>query len=182
MDAKTDKRTNWKCRAVLVALIDVISILGVYFFGLLLRFDFIFSKIEQQYVEGYLNSILIWTAATLVVFFFCRLYHSIWSLASVPELLSIVKAYVILLPVYFGITWLLGLHMPRAYYVMGYVMSFLMTAAIRFGYRLLRMLRHMLIHSSAKKTGDRIMIIGAGAAGQMLIKELSSTDKLEARV
>ena len=182
MDAKTDKRTNWKCRAVLVALIDVISILGVYFFGLLLRFDFIFSKIEQQYVEGYLNSILIWTAATLVVFFFCRLYHSIWSLASVPELLSIVKAYVILLPVYFGITWLLDLHMPRAYYVMGYVMSFLMAAAIRFGYRLLRMLRHVMIHPSNKNTGDRIMIIGAGAAGQMLIKELVNTDKLEAKV
>ena len=182
MSAITDKSNSWRYRAILVALIDIISIVGVYFFGLLLRFDFIFSKIEKSFVDGYLNSILVWTAATLVVFYFCKLYHSIWSLASVPELLSVVKAYVILLPVYYVIGSLMRLHMPRAYYVMGFILSFLSTTAIRFGYRLVRMLRNMLMQPLGHRNEDRIMIIGAGAAGQMLIKELLHTDKLEANV
>ena len=173
---------DWKIRALILMLMDCIGILGVYFFALLLRFDFVFSRIEPRYLEGYLNSILIWTAVTIVVFFACKLYHSIWSLASVAELWMVVKAFIILVPVYLGLRWLLKLDMPRSYYVMGIVLSFCVTSAIRFAYRFLRLFKNTIFHHDGKGSRDRIMIIGAGAAGQMLIKELQTTDKLASKV
>ncbi len=172
---------KWKRRAVLIAALDVISILGVYFFALLLRFDFKFSAIEPTFVDGYLNSIPLWCIVTLVVFYLCRLYHSVWRQVSMAELEMIVKAYGILVPVYYCVVKLTRLHMPRSYYVMGLVLSFCMTTAIRFGYRLVRMVARG-VERRTDKNIQRIMVIGGGAAGQMIIRELNNSNKLHTMV
>ena len=178
---KIKSNREWKEKAILLGVLDLISILGSYFLALLLRFDFTFSAIERQYVEGFLNSIFWWCAVTIVVFYACHLYHSIWRLASTRELLAILKAYIILLPLYWVIKEILGLDMPRSYYVMGYIINFCVTTGMRFSYRVFRMQTQNLRRSG--KQEDRIMIIGAGAAGQMLIKEMqNNTSKLNSRV
>ena len=177
---KMNSNREWKEKAFLLAVADLITITGSYFFALLLRFDFTFSAIESKYVGGFLNSILLWSAVTIVVFYFCRLYHTIWSLASVTEILAIIKAYLILIPIYLLIIAFWEIDMPRSYYVMGYVINFCLTAGMRFSYRLLRLQYHGP-HRDAKRE-DRIMIIGAGAAGQMLIKEMRSSPKLNTKV
>ncbi len=167
----------WKRKIILIGTMDVISVLVSYFFALLLRFDFKFSAIEPEFVQGYQKTILIWCAVTLMVFAVCKLYHSIWRQASMAELEMVLKAYALLIPCYFLIAWLTDLRMPRSYYVMGFILSLCMTIGIRFSYRMLR----FLAQSLSRKTTDRdnrIMVIGAGAAGQMLIKELQSTDKV----
>lgn len=172
---------EWKEKAILLGVMDLISVLGSYFLALLLRFDFTFSAIERQYVEGFLGSIVWWSAVTIAVFYICHLYHSIWSLASTRELLAILRAYLILVPIYWLIKEFLGLDMPRSYYVMGYIINFCVTAGMRFSYRLFRMQTHSLRRSG--KQEDRIMIIGAGVAGQMLIKEMqNNAAKLNCRV
>ena len=177
---KTKGTREWREQAFLVGTLDLVSILGAYFLALLLRFDFTFSAIEHKYVVGFVDSILIWAAATLIVFYICRLYHSIWSLASVKELLAIIKAYLILIPVYFLIAFLMKLDMCRSYYVMGFIINFCFTAGMRFSYRILRIQTKNLRNSG--KPEDRIMIIGAGAAGQMLLKEMQGSDKLNTKV
>ena len=116
---KMNSNREWKEKAFLLAVADLITITGSYFFALLLRFDFTFSAIESKYVGGFLNSILLWSAVTIVVFYFCRLYHTIWSLASVTEILAIIKAYLILIPIYLLIIAFWEIDMPRSYYVMG---------------------------------------------------------------
>ena len=168
-------------RMMIIGVMDVLSILCTYFFALILRFDMRFSTIEPDFVLGYQRSILIWAGVSILVFFICRLYHSIWSQASIAELEMILKAYVLLIPVYVCVGKLMHLHMPRSYYVMGYVLSFCATTAIRFSYRLLRFIAHNATRGAAAQE-NRIMVIGAGAAGQMLIKELKNTDKLESHV
>lgn len=168
-------------RMLLIVLLDAISILGAYFFALMLRFDFTYSEIDPMYINGYLSSILLWCSVTIVVFFFCRLYHSIWSQASVAELEMIVAAYVLLLPCYFLIQQFMDLHMPRSYYVMGYIISFCLSTGIRFSYRLVLFVGQSLNRHSDTKA-DRIMVVGAGAAGQMLIKEMQNSDKIHSRV
>ena len=168
-------------RMLVIGVLDLLSIACSYFFALFLRFEFRFSAIEPDFLLGYQRSILIWCAVTVAVFFACRLYHSIWRQASVAELEMILKAYALLIPVYGLIIWLTKLHMPRSYYVMGYILSFCATTAIRFSYRMLRFLSHNFIRGT-NPAEDRIMVIGAGAAGQMLIKELQNSDKLHSRV
>ena len=172
-------------RSVLFVIADVLTVLFSYFFALLLRFDFRFSLIPEEYMDGFLKSILLWAAVTVVVLYFCHLYHSIWSHVSTTEFFFIVKAYVILVPVYFVCYLvchlLFGFHMPRSYYVMGILISFCLTVATRFAYRFLRI---FVNRSRAAGAGPRenIMVIGAGAAGETLIREIDGSDKLNAKV
>ncbi len=171
---------EWKEKAVLLGTLDLVTVLGSYFFALLLRFDFTFSTIDAKYLDGFLNSILLWAVVTIAVFYTCRLYHSIWSLASTTELLAILRAYLILLPLYYLIRVILKLDMPRSYYVMGFIINFCLTTGIRFSYRVFRTQLHDMRRDGAPE--DRIMLIGAGAAGQMLIKEMQSSSRVSAKI
>ena len=171
-------------RMGILMLLDVLSILFAYGFSLFLRFDFMYSHImadSVHHIDNYLRSMPVWCAVTVLGFFLFRLYHSIWRQASVAELESIIYAYLALFPCYVLIIWKMDLNMPKAYYIMGYLISFGLTTAIRFSFRMLRFMTHSLGRRDGKNT-DRIMVIGAGAAGQMLIKELQGSDRLYSRV
>ena len=171
-------------RMVLLACLDLVLIAASYYFALLLRFDFHFSDIPKQYLNGFLNTIAVWSGCSVILFIICRLYNSILSLASIAELSAVIKAYLFLLPVYGALVNLLEMKMPRSYYVVGYLISFCLTTALRFSYRLFRFIRssELGLWPVRKKDVTRVMLIGAGAASQMLIKELQSSDKLETRV
>ena len=171
---------QWIHKALLLVAADVLIILFSYFFALLLRFDFIYTSIPQGYIEGYLWSMPYWVISTVVVFYICRLYHSIWRLASVAELQMMVTAYFSLLIVYVAGAVFMGLHMPRSYFCMGYIISFCLTTIERYSYRLLRY--YVNHHTAPEKEMERVMIIGGGTAGQILIKEMLTSDKVNAPV
>lgn len=175
---------QWTEKMLMLLLADSLIILISYFTALLLRFDFVFSSIPQEYLTGYLWSMPFWIISTVVVFYICRLYHSIWRLASVAELQMILIAYAVLAVVYSVGMLFMEMRMPRSYYFIGFLLSFLLTTGMRFSYRILR----FYINSSntelnsEKTEKEHIMVIGAGAAGQALIKEIINSDKLDAQV
>ena len=177
---KFQNNREWKERAFLLGMMDFLSVAVIYFFALMLRFDFSFTDIEQRFIDGYLRSILLWGIVTILVFYFCRLYHSIWSLAGSREMMQILIAYAVLIPLYILIWWTLGMEMPRSYYVMGYLLNFCATAGMRFFYRFLRLAMQRMHRPQDQQ--ERIMIIGAGAAGQMLIREMRESDKINSEV
>ena len=161
-------------------VLDLLTIFVSYSMALMLRFEFSISAIDRKYIEGFVDTIALWGVATIVVFFICRMYHSIWSLASTRDVLTIIKAYVLLIPAYIVIGKLLRMDMPRSYYAMGYIINFCLTTGMRFSYRLLLLQAHSMKRGT--KQLDRVMIIGAGAAGQMLIKEMQNASKLNTKV
>ena len=173
-------RMEWREKLIVLTVLDLLTIFFSYAMALLLRFEFSFSAIDGAYIDGFLDSIVLWMIATVLVFFICRLYHSIWSLASTRDLLTIIKAYLLLIPVYVLINQILQLNMPRSYYVMGYIINFCLTAGMRFSYRLLLMQVQSMKRGG--KQQERVMIVGAGAAGQMLIKEMQNASKLNSKV
>ena len=175
-------KNKWIKRGIVIALLDGLTICSAYFLALLLRFDFIFSKIPDEYLQGYLWSMPYWIIITVVIFYICKLYHSIWRLASVQELSRIIFAYMILLVCYLVGILGMSLRMPRSYYCIGVVLSFCMTTGIRFSYRLVRSFLDMRRQDEPEERQNRIMIIGAGAAGQVLIKELVNSRKLHTKV
>ena len=171
----------WLKRAFILLFLDIISVLVAYLAALLLRFDFIFSSIPREYVEGYIWSMPYWTVVTIVVFYGFRLYHSIWRFAGIDEAKRIVQAY-ILLAILYGVGIVaMNLHMPRSYYFTGYVFSLIMTTALRFSYRLLRSYttEQRMGHAEAV---DRVMVIGGGSAGLTLIREMQSNNNLQTKV
>lgn len=181
-DRKQKAGMLWIHKAMLLAFIDIIIILAAYLAALLIRFDFLFSQIPEEYIEGYIWSMPFWIIATIVIFYACRLYHSVWRLASVSEVRMILTAYIILIPVYGAGTIFMELHMPRSYYLMGYILSMCATTAVRFSYRILRAYSKRNGQIFNVKDREHVMIIGAGAVGQTLIKELINSDKMNVKV
>lgn len=176
----------WIKKVLMLVLADILIVLISYFMALLLRFDFVFSSIPEEYLMGYLWSMPFWIISTIVIFYICRLYHSIWRLASVAELQMILIAYSILAVVYSLGMLFMQMHMPRSYYFIGFLLNFLMTTGLRFSYRLMRFWVNSR-NTNADTGGemhakDHVMVIGAGAAGQALIKEIINSKKLNTQV
>lgn len=171
----------WWRRMLLIMALDILSTAVAYGIALLLRYDFLFSSIDSWFLDGYIHSILPWCALTVGVFYIFRLYHSVWSHVSSAELERILMAYATLIPVYLLYVWLTDLTMPKSYYVFGFILSFCATTAIRFSYRLFRAILHQASQLVDKNT-DRIMVIGGGAAGQMIIRELENSNHIHGKV
>ena len=162
----------WTHKAILLGFVDGIIILTAYLAALLIRFEFSFTKIPFEYIEGYMWSMPFWIAATVVVFYACKLYHSVWRLASVSELKMMITAHMVLLFVYLAGILFMQLNMPKSYYFMGYVLAFCATTGVRFSYRVIRMYARDAGLHKGEKDMERVMVIGAGAVGQTLIKEM----------
>ncbi len=169
-------------KAFVFVFFDILIVAFSYFFALMLRFDFKYSLIESEYLHGYMETIIPFILCTVVVFALFRLYNSIWRFASVSELARIIVAWVILQGLFAIISFLLGENMPISYYVAGFVMSFLFTTGIRFSYRFLRAMVHLLQQKERNYGDERIMIIGAGMAGKTLIHEIVFSNRMEAKV
>lgn len=180
---KKDKNeVTWWHRAMMIMLMDIIIILVCYFFALWIRFDFVFSAIPREFIEGYVRAMPYWCVVTVVVFYIFRLYHSIWHFVGIAELYKMIKAYIVLVPCYVAIALLTKIHMPRSWYPIGVILAFMCHIGMRFSYRFLRtVLNTLRMQSSAAET-ERIMIIGAGSAGQMLVKELINSQQIHSKV
>lgn len=185
MEQVTKKwKLQWIYKSLLLCLADVLIIVGSYFMALVMRFDFRIDMIPDEYMAGYLWSMPFWIVSTIVIYYIYRLYHSIWAFVSITELKRITIADLVLIPVYIIGAVFMELHMPKSYYFMGYILSCVCCAGVRFSYRYIRFYVRSLQNSIRKeeKEKDRIMVIGAGTVGQTLIREIRKADSVHARV
>lgn len=168
-------------KKIMLMVTDIAILLGSYSLALLLRFDLNFLNIREDFWHGHTKMIWVYVVATIIVLYCCKLYHSIWSLVSMAEVQRMVGAYVMLVPIYAIISIVMRIRMPISYYMMGCVISFCLMTAVRFSYR-----TYLYYIHNRKKRGlqnqSRIMIIGAGSAGQVLAKELLNNDKLNTKI
>lgn len=167
---------RWLHRAILLAFMDGLIVLTSYFTALMIRFDFQISNIPYAYLEGYFLSMPFWVVSVIAVFYACKLYHSVWRLASALELKMIVTAHMILAIVHCTGMYYMELKMPRTYYFIGYLFAFCITTGLRFSYRIYQAYVESSNVRAPKEDAERIMVIGAGAAGQMLIRDIMKRD------
>lgn len=173
------KIRHWKIIAVYLLIYDVLVINASWFFGLLLRFDLRYSSIQPEYLNAYLKFAPFYTLFTVIVFYIFRLYNSIWRFASFSELNRILGATgVTTLFHVIGITAFLH-RMPVSYYVVGAVTQFCLVTAIRFSYRFV--ILEKARRDKNLKSVHNAMIIGAGAAGLVILKELKVSNDANAR-
>ncbi len=177
---------GWLTRAFLVLLFDVLVILGSYYIAMLILNDFRLA-IPREWMHFYLRSIPFWCIGTVCVFFIFRLYHSLWSYVGTNELLNLVLAFFVLIPFYMlGAKYLkarfLLTNLRTAYFVLGFLFSFLGSLSVRFGYRFLRNIRGFGRRENTKGTQENIMVIGAGAAARSIIRELRDDPNFGGRI
>ncbi|MGM9584920.1 MAG: polysaccharide biosynthesis protein [Faecousia sp.] len=163
-------------KVLLIIALDVLATATSFFLGLWFRYDFSFQEIRTEHLEGFLSAIGPWCAITILVFVCFRLYSSIWAFVSTSEVFRIIGAYIVLAVL--GVTFFHfdGFLMPRASMVVGYLISFVFTVAIRFSYRLWRSAQKQLSHMAHASGLKNVMLIGAGDAGRALALEFSNSD------
>lgn len=163
------KFEHWQVVRLLLMVYDFAAVIVSFGIALWLRFDCKVTSVEPQYLTTYTKTIIIYALFCLVVFWFLRLYKSIWRFASSSELLRVILATVVTGVIYTGSLLVFNLHMPVSYYVIGITVQFIATLGIRFFYRFVLLLRGRTNNEVQKKN---VMIVGAGSAGQMLFRDI----------
>lgn len=170
---KLIKDTKLFIRQIFLFCVDMAVISCVGIAALLLRFDLSFSKIEGRYLEVLWSYLPIMIISTVIVFFIFKLYHSLWIFAGITELQNIITACVITTVIQFFGLRIKGLYLPRSFYPLFGVCLLLATMGTRFTYRFLRI---NIRKRENKKLNRKVMIVGAGEAANVIIKEILSSE------
>ena len=159
-------------RRIALIITDIILINGSVFLSLIMRFDIDIESIPQEYIDKYLDNVIPFTIIALILFWCFRMYHSLWQYASIAELYKIVEACVVTEIVHFGFTVAMGWMLPRSCYFLSLVFLILAMSASRFMYR---MIRTFLQDYRQTTEPVNIMIIGAGEATNVLLREIQNS-------
>ncbi len=158
-------------KKILIAIADILAVIIAYGLALLLRFDMRYSKIPEQFIVGYMYYIVIASVILVACYVVAKLYRSVWTYAGINEILKTCMASVVA-SVLTGVVFTVAVtRMPISFYLVGWILVFGFTAAIRMMYRMLRRMRIKAESSKEHTEQQNIMIIGAGAAGLILLRE-----------
>jgi len=173
---------HWKVVNAGLMAYDILAVNAAFFLALWLRHDCHYSVIPREYIEAFIQFTPFYTAICILVFWRCRLYQSIWRFASYSELIRTVIATGITGVLQLAGTLLFVMRMPISYYLFGIILQFFAILGIRFSYRLVLLLYSMRKKRLSSVNVTNVMIIGAGAAGQMILKELSKENDINTKV
>lgn len=162
-------------RIIALILLDIMSIVVASFAALYIRFDFSFNGIPEIYLIKFERIIPFNIALTILFFAIWKLYKSVWRYASATELLNIVFATTCASIAQAVICYLMNESMPRSYYVLYWFLLFGMTCVIRFSYRILRLINSKRSELTGKANRSNVMLIGAGAAANAILKEIETS-------
>lgn len=178
------KLEHWQVISIYLMLFDVLAVNLCYFATLWLRFDLHFSEIPGYYITAWLHFVPVYTVFCLIVFYMLHLYNSIWRFASYTELNRVMISSVITAAFHAIAITILEERMPISYYVFGALLQFMAVLGIRFSYRfvLLTWKNKRRSADSKNEPSPRIMLIGAGIGGQMLLRDITRAPEINGKV
>lgn len=163
-------------RRTCLVIYDIVSIIFASYMAVLIRYDFRVDSIPEHFIDPITRFLPVNIVLTLCIFYFFRLYHSLWAFAGETELQNLVMACVISTMIngvglqFFKIA---EQAVPKSYYFLYLFMLISMIFASRFSYRFMRSQKHK---QQNKKNGTSVMVIGAGEAANVIIKEIVNSN------
>lgn len=162
-------------RRFFLFLTDTFLLNACVYLSLIMRFDVGIVSIEPQYISNYVENMLSYTIMSLLIFWLFRLYHSLWQYASIAEVYRIAEACIIVEVVHFLSNKIAGNMLPRSCYFNAAIYLIIAICASRFMYR---MIRTVLNKYRNIKTSNNVMIIGAGEATNVIMREIQNSSYL----
>lgn len=159
--------------SILIAA-DTIIISLSFFIALLLRFESIYFG---NYIDFYLDTVIPVTLLKLAIFYFFNFYKSLWEYASIDELFEIIFGSMAANFATYLLLLMTSNPLPLSMYVLITLMDILLIGSVRFVYRIIRRLKGGFFNRQIRK---RVLIVGAGAAGVLILNELRNHDNLKA--
>lgn len=162
-------------RRFFLFLTDTFLLNACVYLSLIMRFDVGIVSIEPQYISNYVENVLPYTIMSLLIFWLFRLYHSLWQYASIAEVYRIAEACITIEVVHFLSNKIVGNMLPRSCYFNAAIYLIIAICASRFMYR---MIRTVLNKYRNIKTSNNVMIIGAGEATNVIMREIQNSSYL----
>ncbi len=173
---------HWHIIAALLVVYDLIAVSASYFLALWLRYDCKISTITPEYLNAFFNNLPVHIVICMLTFSLLRMYNSIWRFASYNELLRVLVSTVVTAACHIASTMIFFERMPISYYFIGASIQCVMVLGVRFSYRFVLLLRKHSVKALEDQGLDRVMLVGAGNAGQMLLQDINNLSDQKMRV
>lgn len=163
-------------RRTCLIIYDIISVIFASYFAVFIRYEFRLDDVPEHFLTPITSFLPINIVLTLFVFYVFRLYHSLWAFAGETELQNLVVSCAV--STVFNSIGLqffktAGQPVPKSYYFLYLFVLISMMFISRFSYRFMRSLKHK---QQNKKNGISVMVIGAGEAANVIIKEIVNSN------
>lgn len=159
-------------RRIVLVILDIMTVCIASIAPLWIRFELNYKDIPEVYLNSAWNFMVFNVVMTLAVFYVFKLYHSLWAFAGTAEVQNILAACILSAILDFLGMKFMRYPIPRSYYFTYALMLTGITTGTRFSYRIMRGMHHK---AQNRKNGTRVMIIGAGDAGNTVIKEITNS-------
>ncbi len=163
-------------RRTCLIIYDVISVILASYLAIVMRYEFRVDAIPEHFLSPIEHVMPLNIVVTLAIFYVFRLYSSLWAFAGEAELQNIVVSCVLSTIVnsvclqFFKTT---SSAVPRSYYFLYLFLLITCIFSSRFSYRFFRGLKHK---QQNKKNRIAVMVIGAGEAANLIIKEIVNSN------
>lgn len=167
-------------RSVFFMIIDLFLVNIAATLSLIMRFDF---NIPELYFQSFQKGLFALMLFSIIMNGILGLYRSLWKFASVDELVAVfIAATSASVLSFIYLDWK-DIILPNSFYLMYGVILMIGLGSIRFAYRFIRYTKRRFLSNRLKNhKGKRVLIYGAGRAGEMVLKEIlnSETEELMA--
>ena len=167
-------------RGLLLLLLDAVMVIVSMTGALWVRFDFRFQNIEATFWHSVREYMWFNVPCTLAVNALFRMYTSLWRFASIVELKNLVFSVIVSSGLQVAGMRLLHLRVPRSYIIIYVLLLTVLMIVPRFSYRFLRIRHRRKIVSQGEPVVT--MIVGAGAGGFMMLREMKNSRHLNRKV
>ena len=173
MKTKTGK-LNLRQNALkaLMIVFDALAVNCAYFLALLLRYyvTFEFNPDATKFLTIFMKMAPYYGVICVAVFYFFRLYNTMWKFGGLRDLNRIFMACVVTTLIQVAGTSVFFEEMPLTYYVLGFVIQLALIAFARFAYRLYLLERNTA--EAQRRATTNVMVIGMGSVGQFICNQL----------
>lgn len=153
-----------------LASLDIISVILAAFISIYLRFDS--DKIPANYLSMLISYLPLAVIIYLLSFYVFKLYGRIWRYASATELIAVVMANLVGSAIWYSISLYIGAVLPRSLYVFTFLLLIFFIGGIRMALRFYSYVMNKPKYKQMQRKKNKVLIIGAGDAGAMLLREI----------
>ncbi len=169
-------------RPVILILLDIVLINLSYIFAFMIRFD---GKLPPEYLNIFVESAFVLMGIKIATFYYFNMYRNLWRYAGVEDMAQVVFAAGTANAVSISYLFLMQSNLPRSIYVLSFMLDVLLIGGSRFGYKVTRKALtgnpFVFKKNGIAEIQKKVLVIGAGEAGAMVIKELKSHPELNTR-
>lgn len=153
-------------RPIVIFAHDLLMVPAAWLGSIWLRFDL--SVIPENHLARAILALPLFIAIQALAFHLFGMYRGVWRFASLPDLVRILKAVGVGTTLSMGLLFFLYRleDAPRSIIILYPLLLMIFLSGPRFFYRWSRNPRR------SQKVGKRVLIIGAGQAGEMLARDL----------